>query len=780
MDDQTCEPFLVADVYFNGNNSNMHMKNIIENPLFKKYCPNQKCDTRRKRISALSTYLFTKLREIKKDGEYDKYFLMWLGDKLFKIHNKVSEKGKNNRITLYSAYENYLKNHSGDFNYWDLLHNVNGLKDANLKHMHKFYKLLTHICNTIIDYNTNGVESTNLIRNSTNCSNQYMFLYENVSGCKSYLYLLSNLKDIYYKFRDFAINYNKKKYPNIAGLLQTFTTSNGEDLIWDPGYKTLDFSNPNCQLQYNDKIFENSKGDSDDEHGKIDDGAGTIDNEHGDTGSSDNGLVSESGYMQGDKGSHDVPSALGSTGDGLGNGQRVSGDGSVGTGNGADGGSISVQNDQGSSGSQGGADNQVGTDNAQGGLNGEKRDTNMNKGGAGVGSEGSDVNQKGTNGEADSQGGTDSGTDGEPKAPGGQDTTHSSGAYYGYFPRNWGVSFNPMNYIPSVSDIYQAQKNILTNVTDHINNVYNSAMTIAKDSYDRTMATVKDAYTASTDYIGGIVSSVTNQLTPFGTSQLSDDQSGSDGSGNNSPTGSNQLNTMQIPKSDSNPPPSPSSVNTPSRSSLPPGTQPTTSQSQSLPTKDSSQITDKNNALNSVQSHDTNPGTGISQTPENSSTDPSNTGNGSTTETVVKMNKTPAIWCIPSNKKCDIMGIGIISILVFAFLAIMYKYLSFVSAKNSKKKKIMKKVINLVDRKKIEKTFINSTGGKKQMKIIINSSTQKKQTKKSINPVNREKDPTLNIYKHMHADPMPFINLFFLLIFFVYKEKTVFWNYKFN
>ncbi|EUD70506.1 hypothetical protein YYG_04064 [Plasmodium vinckei petteri] len=60
------------------------------------------------------------------------------------------------------------------------------------------------------------------------------------------------------------------------------------------------------------------------------------------------------------------------------------------------------------------------------------------------------------------------------------------------------------------------------------------------------------------------------------------------------------------------------------------------------------------------------------------------------------------------------------------------------------------------------------------MQIIINSPTQKKQTKKSINPVYREKSPLLNIYKLMHADPIPFINLCFLLIFFVYKRKDDF------
>ncbi|SCL90790.1 CIR protein [Plasmodium chabaudi chabaudi] len=244
-----------------------------------------------------------------------------------------------------------------------------------------------------------------------------------------------------------------------------------------------------------------------------------------------------------------------------------------------------------------------------------------------------------------------------------------------------------------------------------------------------------------------------------------------------------------------------------------------------------------------------------------------------TTVTDVKMNEKPSIWCIGSNKKCNIIGIGIIGISIFVFLAFLYKYLSFGSRKKSKKKKITKKVINLVDGRKMEKTFIksidrekkpniiiNSGDNKKIAKIIINSDDTNKATKTAINPwdekrmthitinsddtnkatktaidpwdekrkthitinsddnikpikteinprdgkrkthitINSEhtkkytksviksdtikktkiivnsvngKMPLLNIYKLLKADPIPFINLFFLLIFFVYKRK---------
>ncbi|CAD2085914.1 CIR protein PIR protein, fragment [Plasmodium vinckei brucechwatti] len=86
------------------------------------------------------------------------------------------------------------------------------------------------------------------------------------------------------------------------------------------------------------------------------------------------------------------------------------------------------------------------------------------------------------------------------------------------------------------------------------------------------------------------------------------------------------------------------------------------------------------------------------------------------------MNEKSSIWCIGPNDKCDITGISIIVISISIILTIIYKYLSLGCASKSKRKKSMKKVINSVGRKK---------------------------------------DPLLNIYKCMQADPVPFINLFF-------------------
>ncbi|CAD2102363.1 hypothetical protein YYG_02548 [Plasmodium vinckei petteri] len=110
-----------------------------------------------------------------------------------------------------------------------------------------------------------------------------------------------------------------------------------------------------------------------------------------------------------------------------------------------------------------------------------------------------------------------------------------------------------------------------------------------------------------------------------------------------------------------------------------------------------------------------------------------------------------------TSEQCSLTGILITLVLIPIILSIAYKYLSFGLSKKSEKKN-MKKVINFHD-------------GNRKTKIIISSCDKKKDLKPVINSVSGKKDSLLNIYKLIQADPMPFINLFFLLIFFVYKRK---------
>ncbi|CDS44649.1 uncharacterized protein PY17X_0217601 [Plasmodium yoelii] len=90
---------------------------------------------------------------------------------------------------------------------------------------------------------------------------------------------------------------------------------------------------------------------------------------------------------------------------------------------------------------------------------------------------------------------------------------------------------------------------------------------------------------------------------------------------------------------------------------------------------------------------------------------------------------------------------------------------------SSTQKKQDKKLTNLSTQKKQDKKLTNLSTQKKQTKIFINSYTPKKQDKNFINFIYWEKYPLLNIYKLMKADPIPFIILFLLFIFYVYKRK---------
>ncbi|EUD70153.1 hypothetical protein YYG_04469 [Plasmodium vinckei petteri] len=846
---QLCEKFIAADMFYDGKNANITLEEIKKKQGFEEYCRNQTCDTRKKIIGALSAYLFMKTRG-GIYGQYDEFFLMWLSDKLFEI---VRDEGKaqSKDITLNEAYDKYLKNNIKNGSYWSLLDSTKGLKEANLKYMKDFYKLLNHICSTILDYKNNGADSMSLLQNSTNCSNQYMSLYKNIYRCKSYLHLLDNLKKIYYNFRDSAISENEKKKKKLAISLQTLTKPNGEDLFFTNNFKAFDFSRSECKpkkpkkpsppkkeqqppLQLHSKETgpppppqpSNLPKDNQDEKPPspppplqpLTSSQNSNELQKSKTGE----LSHQNGSEDSKSKQQDSENSKRNTGDTPGNkGNPNSEKGS------SEGGSGDGSSDRGSPGG-GSSGDAGGTGNNQGGTGSGTVGGSDNGPGAGLGSVqggasgGSGINHQGTNDGTGSQGsidsgsgsqrGTGNGTGDGAKESGNQDATNSSGTSNEDWLGNLGMNLNLTGYMPSVSGIYESSKDILTNTANQITSAYNSAVTTVKDTYDITMTAVKDtydsavtavkntydntvttikgAYTTSTNYISGAVSSITNQLSSLGSfSQLGNDQSELGGPGNSLPTDNKLPSTTQTPKSDPNslPPSLP-------QSQSPPITSPqlqTPSQLQSNQTQDStqtqtnqtqdlsqgpsspkkpisphvSQDTLQNDASSIVQQPDPNTGAGGVQTLPitqvtlpNSITDPSSTWNGSTIGTIVKMSEKSSIWCIGSNKKCDVLSIGIISISIFAFLTIMYKYISFGSAKNSKKKKSMRRVIKYGD-------------GTKKTQIIIKSYDRNKDLKPIINSVVRKKDPTINIYKLMQADPVPFINAFFLLIFFVYKKK---------
>ncbi|SCL92960.1 CIR protein, partial [Plasmodium chabaudi chabaudi] len=242
-----CKYLNIADSYFKGKNADM--KIINKDPAIKYYCYNGVCETNEAGINALVAYIFNQFKrsiEANEYNKYDEYFLMWLSDKLFKIHDK--SKDKDNEITLNQAYDTYLKNHKVNFNYWNFFYNIESLKESNLWYMSEFYKLLDKICKTITDYEKNRDEITNLITNSTECSNQYISIYMNIYECQSYLNLLNKLKGIYDDFRNYAIQ-DTDSNNNLETNLKKLKKPDGEEMDAVKGFNSYNFSNSKCKVK---------------------------------------------------------------------------------------------------------------------------------------------------------------------------------------------------------------------------------------------------------------------------------------------------------------------------------------------------------------------------------------------------------------------------------------------------------------------------------------------------------------------------------------------------
>ncbi|VEV57123.1 CIR protein PIR protein [Plasmodium vinckei vinckei] len=240
-----CKYLNIADSYFNG--KDVKTKIINKDPTINGFCNNGVCKTNEDGINALIAYIIMNFKWSIKDEEYnkyDEYLLMWLSDKLFKIHNE--SKDKDNEITLNKAYDTYLKNHKVKFNYWTLFYNIESLKEANLWYMSEFYKLLDKICKTITDYEKNRDEITNLITNSTECSNQYISIYNDIHKCRSYRDLLNKLKGIYDDFRNYAIKETDSKI-NLETNLKKFTKPGGGEMDAVRGFKSYKFNHSNCK-----------------------------------------------------------------------------------------------------------------------------------------------------------------------------------------------------------------------------------------------------------------------------------------------------------------------------------------------------------------------------------------------------------------------------------------------------------------------------------------------------------------------------------------------------
>ncbi|SCL85987.1 CIR protein, partial [Plasmodium chabaudi chabaudi] len=244
-----CNLFREADGYFN--DENVDTEKINKNTKIKGYCRNGGCKKNEERINALALYIHMEFKSlIRKKSEYNKYdecLLMWLSDKLFKMDDESKDPNRNiYTITLNQAYEKHLKKYKVKLDYWTLLDIMPGLKNANLKYMSEFYKLLNHICRIITYYNEKGAKSRKLSKYFVDCRFQYRTLYMNVSECKPYLHLLNKLKGLYDDFRSYAIR-NTDSNNNLVTNLQKLTLENGEEISATKVFTSYNFSNQPCK-----------------------------------------------------------------------------------------------------------------------------------------------------------------------------------------------------------------------------------------------------------------------------------------------------------------------------------------------------------------------------------------------------------------------------------------------------------------------------------------------------------------------------------------------------
>ncbi|SCL89171.1 CIR protein, partial [Plasmodium chabaudi adami] len=799
-----CEFLIEADSYFNG--KDVDTQKINKHLTIKSYCSNGGCKTNEDHINALTTYIFKEFKNSIKKVEYNDYdecFLIWLSDKLFKMH--LESKGIKDVIsyidgtTLNQAYEKHLKNHKVKLGYWDFFGHINGLKKANLKYMSEFYKLLNNICKTIKEYNDKGAESKKLSKYSKNCLNQYITLYLNISKCKSYLHLLNKLKGIYDDFRVYAIQENPSNN-NLATNLKKLTTQDGVELNAARGFKPYHFSNKKC---YPPKKKPTATKASKPIPGPA--STTTIQKEspgsQGVSNTTGGQLSNQENTSKGsDSNQHKTTNEIGKQDGGIVHKPEQSPDGQQHNsgskqGNSSGGSEISdeLKNIDQNPPTNGPEKQPSLSETKEPSPPETPQETQLQTRSDPVQSESQNAHEskktqkEGSNhpdGQGDSKNDTkDSGSesgngDGGANEPGTPSDGTGDPPSESHPPSQGGKSdiTNPLNQTGTSTpggsiDLGSVFREFLLNGTK----IYNKASQFIKDNhqkfkeatdktsdaYNDTVDNLKRVYNASSIYFSGMINSITNQLDQVGTPK-----SGS--SGNKLPQSSDQSKETEdpLPPQPSTPPKEPTQITSPDPSqdpssdlSLSPPPNPPPISSQPNQSSSQSQSTTLQNQQISqpiqktIAQLEKSPGSDhISRTPWNIIPTTWN-GSGDCKPEVNFMNA--ALVCCTS-EQCNLTGISVTLVLIPIILLIVYKYLSSGWRNELKGKKNMKKTINMVGVNKTTKTVINSSDGKKQMQIIIKSSGRKKQTKKSINSVYGEKSPSLNIYKLMQADPVPF------------------------
>ncbi|CAD2094022.1 PIR protein CIR protein [Plasmodium vinckei brucechwatti] len=852
MDDQVCNVLSEVDDLFTKGSVNAAKFNKFTK--FHSYCPHQnKCTNDYERVNALGSYLFKEIMKIDKAFNWPddakrhiEVFMIWLGDKLFKIDNDY-------KITLEESYKNNLESIMGNTNYWEAI-SKKLYKKATIKKMNEFYNLLSQICKIITEYNKNPQkpDSKRLGSHSTRCINFYRAIYLSANGCKPYLQLLDSLKMIYEVFRMYKIDIyskvNGKEKELLLNRVKSLTIFKDKNQYLVSVNAKLSFDDKECiDVKSQDerigekKVSTNLQGKRKDNvlPKKSDKGPQTksspsasqgkqtppasakppatprvqpqpvapvqsIDTQQSDSQKTDplpSAPPSQDGSsLQTPKTGEIHKNGQGGPGDGAGgtvdrkgetsSGSGVTQDSQGGSSGGSGDGKGSGAHGSGGAGVRSGYQSVKDSQEGMGGGQGSQGITSSEPGGAGSGPDASKSGQKasdtskgnkddgtndgaGTPGSGANGGGSTKGDQGNPSGGLSNQGNPSVGSN-DQGDKSGGLS-DPASSTGGSFDLWSPFREFILNGTEIYNKTFqfikenqqrlNDAKDQISNAYDSAVNNLKSAYSVSSSYFSDIISNISSQFNQVGTPPKpgnsgnsppqNNDQSQKNGGPSSSPTKDPPPKDPQsnsIPTTSKDPsqlPPQLSSSPTPQQPqqsfSQP---QPTTHQNPQAPAQVNQPNSQKIGQLVKSLSSDI-----ILKKPWNIFP---TTWNGSgDCKPEIKFMNTTLVCC--TSEQCSLTGILITLVLIPIILLIAYKYLSFGSSKKSEKKN-MKKVINFHD-------------GNRKTKIIISSNDRNKDLKPVINSVGRKKDSLLNIYKLIRADPMPFINLFFLLIFFVYKRK---------
>ncbi|CAD2106286.1 CIR protein PIR protein [Plasmodium vinckei lentum] len=723
------------------------------------YCPyeNKKpsnCKNNYERISALGGYLYNKLVSISNGfkGEGDngnrhiEIFMMWLSNKLYKLEeNKIK--------TLEEFYKEHLEKHTGNYKYWNVLGSKSAYKKANVWYMSELYSLLNYICNLITEYykNPQNPNTKQIGVISNRCHQKFKTIYNDIRDCYSYFHLLKFLKNIYDGVRNAAVSAQKK--PSKSRLLNYLISSSTIPIVelttidWNKRFpnqsdKILDFHTNECVKLYSEYVKKQQELESKKRQ-----------KAEPQTGSDKSGGKIDSNFPDNSKLKEDAPTKQVAKPTALKQKGRQ------------------PQRRQGQhrrrieprkpkpkvEPSPGVAQKQIQQPPAPQPLQQQRADSLP------TGPPTESPTEQPT--ESPTEPPTEPPTDPSTDLPSSQNDpslqklqtgapisgSSTSGGIFDFESSFLEFLLKGVDKFNKASEFIKDNQQRLNDAKDKISNVYNGAMDNLKKVYDK-----------SNNYLNNFISNVTSHLNNNDAPSKPDGNQSEPGksmNGGNSPI---QLPSNSQPNSTSimSPDPSPNPLPTPPQHlQLPPppnSTQQKQSSSQTQPITHHPTSIDPPNHKTMVQ---------LVKSPifnlnlKKTWNIFPNTWNGSVDcKPEIKLMNATLVCCTP--EKCSLTGISVTLVLIPIILSIAYKYLSREWTKKSEKKN-MKRVIKLVD-------------GNRKTQIIINSHDRSKDLKPVINSVDRKKDPLLNIYKLMQADPIPFINLFFLLIFFVYKRKSDF------